>query len=99
VSYDRELQFARGDATRRRDYRDQVIQFMELDDKQLKEIGENGWKSSYGKGLRGYGKPERTRWFDTYVEEANFRAKRYVLLRSCCAEEADRKIEPFITSN
>jgi hypothetical protein len=95
------LQFARGEATRRRDYKDQIIEFMELDDKQLKELGENGWMSSYGKGLKGqYGEPQRTRWFDTYVEEANFRAERYVLLlRSCCAEEADRKIEPVITSN
>lgn len=77
VSYERELPFALGDEIKKRDCRDQIIQFMELDDKQLLEMGEKGWKSMYGKGLRKrYTEPERTKWYNIYMEEGEYRIER-----------------------
>lgn len=49
---------------------------MEDDDRDVREIGEHGWKSHYGKAVQRYKKEEKDRWFKMYLEEAAFRVER-----------------------
>ena len=87
ISYDRELPFAVGDETQKRDCRDQILDFLELDDKRLVEMAEKRWQSVYGKGFkRRYSEPERSKWFNMYIEEGVFRCERYVSNPRCVGE-------------